>query len=550
MMLGTGAADSSDQPVSFLQSSRWLWLIVTVAAALRLFPLWFGLPHLHARPDEGAAIGHAMAILQGDLNPRFFHWPSLTFYLFAALFWLASGIRGVIAGDAGLPAAEQILLGRGVVAIAGTLTVVVMFRLARRTADTATGLLAAGFLAVAILHVRDSHFAMTDVLMTLLLTISLALVLRALDTATSAATLDAAPLGGFAGAGFVGGLAASTKYSAAAVIVAMGAAQILLLVRFGKMPWSPRTWAPSLVFLAALCAGFLAATPYAALDFDTFSADLRFDFTHLSEGHGINLGRGWIYHLTRSLPYGVGALTFGAALAGIVPMARHYTRHAFVLGAFSAAFYGALGSGYTVFFRYVLPLIPIVCVLAAVAVRHLAPSLARRTGLSEGVVIALLGSLLAAPSVVNSVWFDLVLARTDTRVLAAEWLAPRVRAGESLHDSGGDYSTLELGPTRYHVWRFDPSTNDFGHPQGRTPDWLVLHQSPLRTYADHAPGLRRLAREQYDLVWQVRATRGAAGLAVYDMQDAFFVPVSRFDTVIRPGPTILIYRRRDAAHNK
>jgi hypothetical protein len=32
---------------------------------------------------------------------------------------------------------------------------------------------------------------------------------------------------------------------------------------------------------------------------------------------------------------------------------------------------------------------------------------------------------------------------------------------------------------------------------------------------------------------------------MYDRQDAFFLPVSGFSTVVRPGPTVRIYRRRD-----
>ena len=44
----------------------------------------------------------------------------------------------------------------------------------------------------------------------------------------------------------------------------------------------------------------------------------------------------------------------------------------------------------------------------------------------------------------------------------------------------------------------------------------------------------------------IRATMRRPGSAVYDPQDAFFMPVSGFSTVRRPGPTIRIYRHRDA----
>ena len=68
-----------------MTSTRWLWAIILVAAALRIFPVWFGLPYLHARPDEAESISRASGILAGDLNPHFFHWPSLTLYMFAGL---------------------------------------------------------------------------------------------------------------------------------------------------------------------------------------------------------------------------------------------------------------------------------------------------------------------------------------------------------------------------------------------------------------------------------------------------------------------------------
>jgi 4-amino-4-deoxy-L-arabinose transferase-like glycosyltransferase len=524
--------------------TQWLWLIVALAAALRFFPIWFGLPYPHARPDEAVAIGHAMDVLAGNLNPRFFHWPSFIFYAFAAVFAVVSLVRRALSLGLELDPLTALLIGRGVVALAGTLTVIVLYRLGRRMAGAAAGLLSSLFLAVAILHVRDSHFAMTDVMMTLLVTTSLALVLRALDRALDAQRFEAIRLRDFAIAGLAGGLAASTKYNAAAILAAMAAAQIVLWVRLAGRPWTPRTWLPTLTFAASLIGGFLAGTPYAVLDYEHFSADLIFDFTHLSGGHGVILGRGWIVHLTRSLPYGTGPFTFVAAVVAAPFVLRHYPRQVFVIGTFGLAFYAAIGSGYTVFFRYVLPLVPIICLIAGVGVYHIATWLAARTHLARGMTTALVAAIVAAPSLVNCAWFDLLLARTDTRVLAGEWLGARIQPEDTVHDAGGDYAKLELGRTPFHHWNYDPTANSFGHPEGKTPHWIVLTQSPIRTYASAPAPLRRLANERYELVHTVRGTSGDAGSAVYDLQDAFFMPLSGFQTVERPGPTILIYRLR------
>jgi 4-amino-4-deoxy-L-arabinose transferase-like glycosyltransferase len=532
--------------LSDARSTRyWLIGIVVLGAALRFFGIWFGLSYPLARPDEETAMGLALAMQGGDLNPRFFHWPSFALYFFAALYAAASAVRRVLSLDP-LSGVDHVLLARGAVACAGTLTIVVLFRIGRRVADAHTGVVAALLLAVAILHVRESHFAMTDVIMTLLLTSSLALLLRALDEEGETAESRWRAFRAFAGAGLAGGLATSTKYSAAVVLAAMGAAQLVWLSRNRKAIWSPGTWAPTVLFVSACALGFVAGTPYALLDSEKFLTDLQFDFTHLSGGHGLDLGRGWTYHVRRSLPYGAGIPVSVAAVAGFVPFARDYGRPAFVLGAFAAAFYLSIGSGYTVFFRYVLPLIPIVCLLAAIGILHTASWLAVRTGLQRALAVGIVTAVVAAPGLVNSAWFDVLLTRTDTRVLAGEWIASRLKPEDSLYDAGGNYTRLDLRHVQFHPWVFDESTGSFGHPEGATPLWLVLHESPLQLYASIPASLRRLAMEKYELVFSVRATRGRAASAVYDLQDAFFLPVSRFSTVDRPGPTIRIYRRRDA----
>jgi hypothetical protein len=62
-------------------------------------------------------------------------------------------------------------------------------------------------------------------------------------------------------------------------------------------------------------------------------------------------------------------------------------------------------------------------------------------------------------------------------------------------------------------------------------------------YSFVEPALQRLAAERYRLVNRVAATGEAADEGIYDPQDAFFLPISGFDAVQRPGPTLLIYRQ-------
>nr|MBA3641562.1 glycosyltransferase family 39 protein [Acidobacteriota bacterium] len=413
---------------------RALILILLAGAVLRFVPIWFGLPYPQARPDEEVAIGLALKVLEGDLNPHFFHWPSLTFYLFAAVLGAADWVRALFGADAAMTFSVHALLTRGTIALCGTIAILVLFRLGRRIAGDVVGLLAAAFLAIALLHVRESHFAMTDVLMTLLLWTSLTFLV-------AAALADRPRTLVCAWAGLAGGLATSTKYNAGAVAIAMVATQIIWIWQRPSSALSWRMWMPSVVFGAVFLASFVAGTPYAVLDYSKFIEDLRYDFTHLSGGHNdIYLGRGWIYHATHSLPYGAGIATCAAALVGVWPFVRRHRRAAIVLGSFAVPFYLAVGSGYTVFFRYVLPLIPLICLLGAFGVVAASRWLADRAQVPHARVFALVCAIAIGPGLVYSIWFDVLLARTDTRVLAGEWLTPRLADGATLHDSGGPYT--------------------------------------------------------------------------------------------------------------
>ena len=72
------------------------------------------------------------------------------------------------------------------------------------------GLVAALFMALAFLHVRDSHYATTDITMTFLLMLSISFLI---DGHLAKRRRD------FVIGGIIGGLAAATKYNAVLLIV-------------------------------------------------------------------------------------------------------------------------------------------------------------------------------------------------------------------------------------------------------------------------------------------------------------------------------------------
>src|SRR5438132_9898015 len=134
--------------------------LLVVAAGLRLWGINFGLPALY-RPDEDVTVGRAMGIFHGILDPHFADWPHLYFYVAAA--WLAPlRLVGLVQDQASAYLGVRILD-----ALLGSVTVLLVFEFGRRAYGWLAGFFGASPLAVAFLHVRDSHFGTLDTPLTL-----------------------------------------------------------------------------------------------------------------------------------------------------------------------------------------------------------------------------------------------------------------------------------------------------------------------------------------------------------------------------------------------
>ena len=79
-------------------------------------------------------------------------------------------------------------------------------------------------------------------------------------------------------------------------------------------------------------------------------------------------------------------------------------------------------------------------------------------------------------------------------------------------------------------------------PEGDLPDWVVMLESPLVLYSNVSRGLARVIASDYTEVHRVEGVP-VDGPGWYDQHDAFFVPLSGFGGIARPGPTVTLFRR-------
>lgn len=532
-----------------------LAIIVLVSAVARFWGLGFGLPHTQARPDETYIIDVARSFLRGGGSPPYYDYPWLYMWALTGLYlgyymWgLATGTFHSIADLlASWPVhwAPFFLLSRALSAALGTATVVVVFRIGRRLWGDATGLVAAFFLGVAFLHVRDSHFGTTDVAMTFLIMLSISFLLDA--------HFEQRP-SRFVLAGAVGGLAAATKYNALLLPVTMLASQIVhgLDLPTGRLRAAlDRRW---LWFGVPFALAFLVGIPFVLLDFHRFLATMRLLGDSMAVGTPeLALNSGWVHHFEFSLRYGLGLPLLMAGLAGTVALLVSEPRVGAVLLSFPIAYYLVAGGIQNLFFRYAIPVVPFLCLTAAHllcrAVGRLTAGRQAQSPESRWIFAAatsVFAIALAAPSAL-SVWqFDRVVSETDNRVVVVQWFELHVPPGSSVLQSGSRYGLAQFDrKLQYKLWIWDGARQIFKvdrRPATGRPDWILVQHSPLPSETQAI--VNEFLTEDYVLVQEFQALSLDVD-HVFDRQDAFFVPFAGFTAVRRPGPNFSLFKRASA----
>ncbi|NJR38838.1 MAG: phospholipid carrier-dependent glycosyltransferase [Leptolyngbyaceae cyanobacterium CSU_1_4] len=219
-----------------------VWVLPTIlliGVIVRVWGLNFGLPHTECRPDETAMISRALGFFSGDLNPHFFIYPTLYMYVLFGVYAAYYGIGHLLGTYSSTDdlirefiydPSHLYLINRYVSASFGVMTIAVVYLMIQRLVNRQTAAIASLFLSLAYLHVRNSHFGVTDVAQTFLIVTAVLFILRSSEASQPAKIA----FQNYLYAGIFSGLAFSTKYTSLPLIGTLLVAHSLKVIQERK----------------------------------------------------------------------------------------------------------------------------------------------------------------------------------------------------------------------------------------------------------------------------------------------------------------------------
>jgi hypothetical protein len=545
-------------------------LILAGAAFLRIWGIDWGLPQ-EFQPDEPLIVPRAIGIVtHGDWNPHYFLVPSLQTGLTGAAYKLVYA-GGRLAGsfrspdDFGQWAAWHYdilyLIGRGISVLFGLIAVVGTAFLTREIIceyrkHCAGGLsrdyplwgqaLAALLVGVNSLAVTSSRLITPDIPMLAFFAWGLWALLKAsslskpvgTDSRTSSAQKWLVL------AGFLGGLAVSSKYSAAVILLPLivGAVQIRRNEKTGGI--AGILFVPLAVFLV----GFLVGTPYALFDLPTFLDHLKIQYAAQHEGHiGMEQAGATILRILYDLVFKCGPILLPVALAGIAVGWLKARRSWWLIVPVLVVYIAEVSRWRVYADRYLLPALPILAALSGLALTALAyriksPILRTTTGF-------LFIAILVVPPLIIDIQQTRNLLLPDTRTSALEWVERNIPSGAKILLEIGGPQPADLN-AEYHR---DPSFDIAILPPGFSeisqgidpssaldifqPDYVITSSNYRARYGD-AYARRRFPRVV--AAWEIYYSRlDTSWDLVYEIK-----PQSTPD-LKTVGPDIWIYHRRN-----
>ncbi|RKU33091.1 hypothetical protein C6499_01980 [Candidatus Poribacteria bacterium] len=421
--------------------------ILIAGFSLRFVGINIGLPET-PDPREAIIAQDVLNLIHLTAPPQTYNWPGTAwFYIVAAV--------GKLLSFVGLPLTEArvILLARCINVLLSTTTLWFTYAIGRHAYNRRVGQIAAGLLAVAMLHAtNESRFALVDIPATFCVTLLLWIALRARSPSSALTFRTAAWLGVIVGVG------CAVKFTTIFVCFS-------LLTFIGTEHFYRRL--ATIIGVSALT--FTLLCPYWLIDlispeWNLFFSDFWYEATHYHQGHfGLisTAESGWLQrfvYLWVLLKWGMGlplALLVGFGVARALVSLKSRVSAETILLAFVIPYLLFIGIHKVKFARHLLILYPALTVLATTALMHL-PNLIKllfkfsrssdvknTVYLGEGVqktrrvlfekwIGGIVGSVVVLYSLVYTTAFAGILLTEPTKLEAAEWLSKHIPQEEPI----------------------------------------------------------------------------------------------------------------------
>jgi 4-amino-4-deoxy-L-arabinose transferase-like glycosyltransferase len=406
----------------------WIILVAVllVAVALRLFGISWD-DGIGAHPDER----HIMGVAENLSWPsRWNPFESAPNYAYGHLpLYLLAVIRGQ-AQDV-----DSLILGRMLAALFDVGTVAVTFALGRRVYDEHLGLLAAGFVALTVLHVQQSHFYTADGLLAFLTVGTLLFAVRLVQGGRAAEAW-------FAGAW--AGLALGTKASSVLLVLPLSTACALVPDKRRDCIWR--------VGVSAV-AVFVLTNPFALVEFPVFARNVWREAAILRGALDVPYTRQYrgtlpyVYPIVQQWRWGMGWFSGFFAFGGLAYAVWKAVRTAprrgeWIILTWTLSSFAFAGALYAKSPRYLLPLTPALAIYAA----SLCEDLTRPHRFLHGVSCFLLpGSML-----LRCVIFLTTYRVPHPWIRASEWFYGNARPGSVVATEAWDHP-LPLDATSFDM---------------------------------------------------------------------------------------------------
>ncbi len=425
----------AEREANKMSMARDKWLLVSVliiGGILRFAGVSYGLPYVY-RSDEPTMVDIALNILKTrDLNPHWFGYPSVMFYLNALVYaiyfllWRAVGIFKTVA-DMQAPyfitmgvgrelTPNLLLLGRSLTALFGMGCVFLIYIIGKRVQNVWVGVLSAAILAVSPTaigwsqNIAPDTFALFFILVSLLATLGI---------------YQNADLRSYVLSGAAAGVAVSSKYNAVFILIPMLVAHFLRIARNADTQYRNL-----IIGIIAGIIGFVIATPFSVLDSQNFVRGLMLGPNqYIFEGHtgweGNSLQWYVTYLLTRE------GLVVPIALSAILYVFYSRSRMGLVLSSFPIVYFGVISQLLIRNPQTVLFIIPFLGLLASSLLVNLRgairgfPAMRGASSVAVGCFILL---VLALP-LRASLDYDIRLIQPGSREVARVWLESNLPSG-------------------------------------------------------------------------------------------------------------------------